>query len=189
MTSKYFVQYEKLNGANIIFDQNIERLNTKLAELQFDLKEYMMDMIIILYPNIQRSQLKTATTEDLLLKYLDNQKLGDVLNRLETSGRSFHYPSDGIKSAKDISNMLQKLFNEYQRLYTENYQQIRNILLDSKLLGKSINANQVNASMKDLEELYNESKNSDALSLRLTTLLERLKALVATDQNMVAQKS
>jgi len=32
-TAKYFVQYEKLNGANNLFDQNIERLNQKLSEL------------------------------------------------------------------------------------------------------------------------------------------------------------
>jgi hypothetical protein len=187
-TSKYFVQYEKLNQANIIFDQNIERLNTKVAELQFDLKEYMMDMIIILHPTIQRQQLKTASTEDLLLRYLDKQKLEDAINRLEASGRNFQYPSDGIKSAKDISNTLQKLFNEYQKVYTENYQQIRTILLESKLIGKNINVNQVNASLKELEELYNDSKSSDVLGLRLATLFERLKTLVATEQGAVVQK-
>jgi hypothetical protein len=73
--SKYFVQYEKLNQANNIFDQSIERLNTKLTELQFDLKEYMLDLIAIVYQNMQRQQLKTATTEDLLLKYLINKNL------------------------------------------------------------------------------------------------------------------
>lgn len=95
---------------------------------------------------------------------------------------------DGIKNAKDIAYSLQKLFNEYQKVYTENYQQIRNILLESKNLGKNINLNQVSASVKDLEELYNDSKTSDVLSLRLTTLFERLKALVATEQNGMAQK-
>jgi hypothetical protein len=69
------VQYEKLNQANNIFDQSIERLNTKLTELQFDLKEYMLDLIAIVYQNMQRQQLKTATTEDLLLKYLINKNL------------------------------------------------------------------------------------------------------------------
>lgn len=187
-TSKYFVQYEKLNQTNNLFDQNIERLNTKLSELQFDLKEYMMDMITILYPGIQRQQLKTATTEDLLLKYLDKQKPEDAISKLEVGGRSVQYPSDGIKSAKDISNTLQKLFTEYQKVYTENYQQIRNILLQSKSLGRNINIQQVDASLKELEELYNESKSSDALSLRLTTLFERLKTLVATEQSLVAQK-
>ena len=52
ITAKYFVQYEKLQQSNQMFDQNIDRLSTKLTELQFDLKEYMMDTVIILYPTI-----------------------------------------------------------------------------------------------------------------------------------------
>lgn len=187
-TSKYFVQYEKLNQANIQFDQNIERLNQKLSELQFDIKEYMLDIVTILNKNIQRSSLKNLNTEELLLKYLDKQKMEDVLSAAGDSTTLYHYPSDGIKNAKDIAYTLQKLFNEYQKVYTENYQQIRNILLEAKSLGKNINLNQVNASVKELEELYNDSKNSDVLSLRLTTLFERLKVLVATEQNITVLK-
>lgn len=187
-TSKYFVQYEKLNQANYLFDQNIDRLNTRLAELQFDLKEYMLDLVSILYPAIQRQQLKNINSEELFLKYLDKVKMEEAMEKPEQQGHAFQYPSDGIKTAKEISGTLQKLFNEYQKLYAENYQQIRNILLESKSLGKNINLNQVNASLKELEELYNESKNADVLSLRLATLSERLKTLVATEQNLVVQK-
>lgn len=187
-TSKYFVQYEKLNQANNLFDQNIESINNKLSELQFDLKEYMLDMITILYPNTERSQLKTANNEDLLLKYLDENNLADTIEKLESIGLAFQYPSDGIKTAKDISNTLQKLFAQYQKAYDENYQQIKNILAESKLLGKSINTQQVDGSLKELEELYNDSKSSDVLSLRIATLLERLKTLAATEQSLTAQK-
>jgi hypothetical protein len=109
-------------------------------------------------------------------------------NNSKQKARSFQYPSDGIKSAKDISNTLQKLFTEYQKIYAENYQQIKNILLESKSLGKNINAQQVDASLKELEDLYNDSKNADVLSLRLTTLAERLKSLAATEQGRLSQK-
>jgi len=47
-TSKYFVQYEKLNAANNLLDQNIDRLNARMRDLQFDMKEYMLDMTVIL---------------------------------------------------------------------------------------------------------------------------------------------
>lgn len=67
-------------------------------------------------------------------------------------------------------------------MYTENYNQIKTILQDGKKLGKNINVQQVDASLKEMEELYNESKLSDVLSLRLTTLFERLKNLTATEQ-------
>ncbi len=177
-TSKYFVQYERLNQANVIFDQNIDRLNSKLKDLQFDVKEYMLDMIIVLSPNIQRSSLKNLSTEELLLKYLDKYKMEEKLDEMMNAV----YPSDGIKGAKEISGNLQKLFSEYQKVYGENYQQIRSILTDSKTLGKSIDQKRVDASLKELEELYAESKASDILSLRLNTITERLKNLVATEQ-------
>ncbi len=183
-TSRYFVQYEKLNQANVLFDQNIERINNKLKDLQFDIKEYMLDMIIILNKNIQRSQLKNSNTEELFLKYLDKEKLGMLAleDDRQDPNLSFNYPTDGIKTAKDIAYNLQKFFNEYQKVYGDNYQQIRSILLESKSLGKNINTSQVEASLKELEELYNDSKNSDIISLRLNTLFERLKILSATEQ-------
>jgi hypothetical protein len=183
-TSKYFVQYEKLNQANILFDQNIEKINNRLKDLQFDMKEYILDMITILNKNIQRSQLKNSNTEELFLKYLDKEKLQflSVDDNEQNENPSFRYPTDGIKTAKDIAYNLQKLFNEYQKVYGDNYQQIRSILLESKSLGKNINTKQVDASLKELEELYNESKNSDIISLRLTPLFERLKVLAATEQ-------
>ncbi|MER3499559.1 MAG: hypothetical protein C4308_13490 [Chitinophagaceae bacterium] len=109
-TSKYFVQYEKLNEANLFFDQNIERINAKLKDLQFDLKEYMLDMITILYKNLQRTQLKNTNPEELFLKYLDKEKLEQVFT--DSTEQNFVYPSDGIKTAKDIAYNLQKLFND-----------------------------------------------------------------------------
>ncbi len=183
-TSKYFVQYERLNQANVIFDQNIDRLNSKLKDLQFDVKEYMLDMITVLSPNIQRSSLKNLSTEELLLKYLDKYKMEEKLDPEASGDKEINtvYPSDGIKGAKEISGNLQKLFSEYQKVYGENYQQIRSILTDSKTLGKSIDQKRVDASLKELEELYAESKASDILSLRLNTITERLKNLVATEQ-------
>ena len=185
-TSKYFVQYEKLNQANILFDQNIEKINNRLKDLQFDIKEFILDMITILNKNVQRSQLKNSNTEQLFLKYLDKEKLQFSSPETHTDNETtFRYPTDGIKTAKDIAYDLQKLFNEYQKVYGDNYQQIRSILLQSKSLGKNINTKQVDNSLKELEELYNESKNSDIISLRLTTLFERLKVLTATEQAVV----
>src|SRR4030095_6455031 len=113
------------------------------------------------------------------LKYLDKEKLQFLVleDNEKNENPSFRYPTDGIKTAKDIAYNLQKLFNEYQKVYGDNYQQIRSILLESKSLRENINTKQVDNYLKELEELYNESKNSDIISLRLTTLFERLKVL------------
>ena len=178
ITFRYFLQYQRLNQANAFFDQNIDRLNTKLAELQFDLKEYILDLVTLVYQG-DRAALRKMNVEELFLKYLDKSKLE---LRLFSLLEAPHYPSDGMKSAKDVANSLQKLFNEYQKIYTDNYQQIKSILLDAKKLGKSIDVRQVDTSVRDIEELYNDSKNADALSLRLNTLSERLKVLTVAEQ-------
>ncbi len=189
-TSKYFVQYEKLNQANILFDQNVENLNNRLKDLQFDIKEYMLDMITILNRAIQRNSIKNQNTEELFLKYLDKERLEGIFssNNEEDTTITFHYPTDGIKTAKDIAYNLQKLFNEYQKVYGDNYQQIRSILSESKTLGKNINTRQVDASIRELEQLYNDSKESDVLSLRLKTLFQRLELLSATEQAISSKK-
>jgi hypothetical protein len=181
-TSKYFVQYEKLNTANNLLDQNIDRLNAKMRDLQFDLKEYMQDMIAILHKNVQRTSLKNLSYEELFLKYLDRVKLEERWEKETELEATVRYPSDGIKAAKDLAYNLQKLFNDYQKVYSENYSQIKTILGEAKKLGKNVNVQQVDASLKEVESLFNESKSSDLLSLRFTTLFERLKNLTATEQ-------
>ncbi|MDB5198003.1 MAG: hypothetical protein JWP88_2374 [Flaviaesturariibacter sp.] len=179
-TSKYFVQYQRLNDANALFDGAIDRVDSRLKDLQFDLKEYLLDMITILHKDLQRSALKNGNNEELFLKYLDGER-----KRTEAAPPSEEcciYPSDGIKAAKDIAYNLQKIFNDYQKVYAENYGQVRSILTDAKTLGKNINLKQVEASLKDLDQLYADSKAADVLGLRLNTLFERLKVLTLTEQ-------
>src|SRR5688572_2710539 len=139
----------------------------------------MVDMVVLLNSELQRTSLKYLANEELPIKYLDKYKVEEKMSNQKSS---VVYPSDGIKGAKEISSSLQKLFSEYQKVYAENYQQIHNILSDSKTLSKNINTKRVDASLKELEELYTESNASDVLSLRLTTLSERLKLLVGTEQ-------
>lgn len=181
-TSKYFLQYEKLNLANTVFEQNIDLLSNKLKDVEMDLKEYLLDMVTILYKNAERNSLKIKTYEAIFLQYLDRQTIEDVWEKNSLSGTTARYPTDGIKSAKDLAYNLQKLFNDYQKVYTDNYTQVRAVLIDAKKLGKTINTQQVDASLTEVADLYDASKNSDVLSLRFNTLFERLKTLAATEQ-------
>ncbi|MEJ7912444.1 MAG: hypothetical protein WKF70_04770, partial [Chitinophagaceae bacterium] len=183
-TQKYFIQYEKLHAANHLLDQNIDRLNGLMRNIQFDAREYLLDMTVIIYKDVQRNTIKSLSNEELFLRYFDRQKIEELWRARNGAADDIRYPSDGIKSAKDLAYNLQKLFNDYQKVYSENYQQIRNILLEAKNLGKGINVQQVNNSLKEVETLYNESKTSDSLSLRLNTLFERLKNLTAAEQSL-----
>lgn len=183
VAGKYFQQFEKLNFANRSFDQKIDKLDLRLLELQIDLKEYMIDLIVVLNPSQQRSSLKTKNLEELLLKHLDRNYLENYINSFQGKNvnGTLYFPSDGIKAAKEISSTIQKIFMEYQKIYTDNYSEIKTILLESKSLGKDINIKQVDASVKELETLYNESKSADVFNLRINTLNERLKTLVTSE--------
>ena len=180
VTSRYFLQYHKLNQANLIFDLDIQKLNSKMMDLQFDIKEYMIDLVIIVNKPGLRSQLKNMNSEELYLRYMQGEPFRQLLEYPRI--KYLQYPSDGIKNAKEIAYTLQKLFVEYQKIYSDNFEQIRNILLESKSFGNAVNLKQVDASLKELEELYNDSRQSDMMGLRLNTLFERLRILVNSEQ-------
>ncbi|MCP9753031.1 hypothetical protein EGI32_18930 [Ferruginibacter sp. HRS2-29] len=176
--NKYFIQYEKLSTANKSFDADINKLNARLTELQFDTKEYLMDMITVLYKVNSRESLSQKGLEELLLKYMDKETLEDSIHKRSAT----KYPGDGIKTAKEIVYGIQKLFNEYQQVYSGNFNEIKTILQQNKDLGKNIDVKQIEITISVLQNLYEESRNADMLNLRLTTLAERLKALTITEQ-------
>ncbi|RYD86372.1 MAG: hypothetical protein EOP50_22505, partial [Sphingobacteriales bacterium] len=136
VVGRYFLQFEKLQTANTVFDQHIDRLNNRMRDLQFDLREYQLDLCALLYPEVPRGSLRTLGDEELLLNYLSRNKLDARWAKGPVPQR---YPSDALKSAKDLSANLQKLFADYQKVYTENYQQVRTILNETRALGKRIN--------------------------------------------------
>ena len=180
---KYFAQYEKLKEANNTFDANIDKFNIKLQELQFDIREFMLDLVNIIYTHTNRSDLRLKSLEEILLKYLDESLIATALEEssVDIKRRKIYYPGDGIKTAKEIVYGIQKLFNEYQKLYAQNYSEIKAVLLQTKELGKHINTRQVDQAILEFDLLYKESKDADILNLRLTTLSERLKYLVSTE--------
>lgn len=179
---KYFAQYEKLKEANMSFDANIDKFNLKLQELQFDIREFMLDIVTIINTNINRNELRRRSLEELLLTYLDKDILDTTFESKSLPNiRNVHYPGDGIKTAKEIVYGIQKLFNEYQKIYSQNYNEIKTVLLQTKELGKNINIKQVDLAVHEFDQLYIESKEADVLNLRLNTLSERLKYLVSTE--------
>ena len=183
---KYFGQYEKLNRINQQFDINIDKIDLRLQELQIDLKDYLLDLVVASNSNIQRSNLKQKNAEEIFLKYLDKTAIDSTISNAYSDENNInpkpYFPSDAIKTAKDITSIIQKIFAEYQKIYTANYNDIKNILLETKTLGKRINTQTIDNSLTELQTLYNDSKNADVLNLRLNTLAERLKTLVATEK-------
>lgn len=179
--SRYFGQYEKLNRINQQFDLNIQKIDFRLLELQTDMKDYLLDLIIAYNSTFQRSSLKQKTPEDLMLQYLDKAEIEKVIQSRKLN-KEIYFPADAIKTAKDIASSIQKIYSEYQKVYTSNYQDIKNLLIETKALGNNINKQTIDKSLNELQTLYAESKSADAFNLRLNTLNERLKNLVATEK-------
>ncbi len=177
--SRYFRQYEQLNTANQLFTGHIERLASRLRELGFDLREYAIDFALLARPDLTRAALRSQTAEEILLLHLDPFRME------EFRARPLVYPADGIRGAKEIAGVLQKLFADYQQVYDENYRLVRAVLMESKLLGRQVNLAEIETSLREVESLYRESRTSDELSLRIQSLSERLQALVQSEQVLV----
>jgi hypothetical protein len=181
---RYFAPYEKLQAANDRFENEAARIQHRLQELHFDIREYALDLVVILYSPETRATVKERTIEELLLQYLD----ASVLESKDTARYLPGYPTDGVKGAKDICNTVQKLFRDYQKIYLDNYNEIRGILQSARPLGRSGNVQSVDASLKELEELYQQSAQADVLNLRIQTLTGRLQALVQSVQALAATR-
>jgi hypothetical protein len=181
---RYFAPYEKLQASNDRFESEAARLEHRLQELHFDIREYTLDIVVLLHPKSTRTALKDRNIEELLLQYLD----GAVLESLDTAQTLPVYPADGIKGAKDICNTVQKLFRDYQKLYSDNYNEIRAILQGARPLGRTGNPQSIDAALRELEELYQQSAQADVLNLRIQTLTGRLQALVQSVQSLGATK-
>jgi hypothetical protein len=179
-TARFFLQFEKLHGVNRQFDQQLDRLEGRLREIQFDLRELLLDLTGILYRETRRGELKARSSEALFLSYLERGRLEERWQDLPAPRP--HYPSSGLTTAREIAHSLQKLFDDYQKVYQENFQQVKTILQEARGLGRSVNGAQIDASTRELEQLYAESRTADGLSLRMTTLFSRLQQLADLEQ-------
>ncbi len=171
---KYFNQYERLYQSNIRFNSDMEKLKTRLKLLQSDIRLLIQDLVLALDKSLKRQQLKSLSTEELMLRYFDSKKILDQLNK----GGQVQYPQDAIKTCKEIANSIQRIYDEYTTIYSNNFKEIRSIIADTKNVSAMVNQIQLNQTLRDVETLYTESKSLDADNLRLKTLFERLEIVI-----------
>ena len=173
---KYFNQYEGLYQSNLVFNADMEKIRDKLKLLQDDIRVLLQDIILSMDKTVKRQQIKSLSSEDLMLKYFDTKKIDAVMSRPGVKDE-MQFPQDAIKSCKEIANDIQRIYNEYTTIYNINFQEIKNIISNSRILSSSVDHAQLNKTLKDLEKLYNESKSMDTDNLRLKTLFDRLEAI------------
>ncbi len=195
---KYFGQYEKLNKVNMQLDNGLDNLDNKINDLQTKLKLLMADVFVALHPGTAKTFADSKSLEEILILFSDKQIADTIFIAANATSKKMakqttfielqinknsspYFPADAIKTAKEISGDVAKIYTDYQKLYADNYNNMRIILQESKAISKTINIQQIDNTLNELLSLYNESKKADALNLRLLTLNERLKVLVASE--------
>ena len=173
---KYFSEYEKLNRANFTFSVEMDKLKVKLKYCGDDIKSILMDVVTDSDKFQDRNLLKKMTTEDIFLKYFNVNKLKQKSDQSVSTG--LNIPSDIIKSCKDVCTSLQRLYEEYSFIYTNNYKEIKGVISETKSVSNTVDQSQLNRTLKEIEGLYLESREADNNSLRFKTLLSRLELLV-----------
>ncbi len=172
----YFSQYEKLNVANRSFNSELTKLITKLNKLKEKNRVLLQDLITSLNKNVKRAQLASISSEDLILQYFEIKKIEAILK--SEKSKSITFPTDAIKSCKEIMVDINEIYNEYVTIYTQNFNEIKGILVSTRSLGSSINTLQLNKTLIEVEALYTESRSLDKDNLRLKTLQERLEQIL-----------
>ncbi len=186
---KYFVQYESLNRINQSYSIEIQKLLLKVDDLKGDLKDFTIDCITALHPTITRTMLKPTALEKITAQYYDPQKLETELDTLELIlNETGGLPKDALTTVKQITSNIKKLQRDFDVLYTDNYNQIKNALTALKNSIKGIDQKQLAKTTQELADLYNESKQADQFSLNIAQLDDRFNLLLKLLSVAVAGK-
>jgi hypothetical protein len=170
---KYFEQYEKLYRSNLAFSNEMEKLKGRIKYLQADIKNFLADIIIVIERSSSLAALKNMNAEELMIRYFDLSKLKERIKKA-APGTKWEFPSDAIKTCKDIASNLQRLYEEYAVLYANNYNDVVKIVNETKAVYKIVDKQRLNNTLKELEKLYADSREADNNSLRMKTLSTRL---------------
>jgi hypothetical protein len=111
-----------------------------------------------------------------MLRNFDHKKIQEKLSKAQSV--QIQFPNDGVKTCKEIANSIQRIYDEYASIYSNNFKEIKNIISDTKSASITVDQLQLNKTLRDVESMYNESKNTDAGSMRLKTLFERLEIII-----------
>ncbi|MGQ0737913.1 MAG: hypothetical protein ACT4OJ_02530 [Bacteroidota bacterium] len=171
---KYFYQYERLNEINEEFARQVEKLLEKSDEIKEDLKDFLMECITTMNTAISKQPLKDMPVEALLQKYYDPQKLQAWLDTAHIRNEGSLYPPDAPTSVKLITAGIKRMQKEFEALYNENYQQMKELIASLKTSIPNLDQNQLNKTSLEIEGLYKESRQADTINLNMVQVNERM---------------
>ncbi len=171
---QYFYQYEKLNAINEKFGQQVASLLEKSEEAKDDIREFLVECINTMNKNITKQSLKDVPVESLLLKYYDPQKLQAWLDTSSIKSDEFLYPPDAPTTVKLITTSIKRIQKEFEAIYNENYSEMKELIASLKTTIPNLDQNTLTKTSKEIEQLYNESKQADLINLNIMQVNERM---------------
>ena len=174
---QYFAQYEKMNLINEQFGMQLQKLLERSEEMKGDIKEFLVECITTLDKTINKQSLRDRQPEALSQKYYDPQKLQDWLDTSAFKPDVVYYPPDAPTSVKLLTNGIKKLQKEFESLYSESYRQLKELIASLKNSIPNLDKEQLEKTNREIDLLYNESRQADVVNLNINQVDERMNSV------------
>lgn len=171
---QYFSQYEKLNAINEQFAREVQVLLERSQELKEDLKDFLVECICTMDKRVTKPMIRHMTVEALSQQYYDPQKLQDWLDTAALKTEGSLYPPDAPTSVKLLTSAIKKLQKEFESVYHENYQELKDLIASLKNTIPNLDQEQLSQTTTEIDQLYNESRQADMVNLNINQVDERM---------------
>ena len=171
---QFFNQYEKLNAINDEFAEEVQKLLEKCVEAKEDLRAFLVECVVSMNHELSRQELNELTVEVIIQKYYDPQKLSNWYDTCSLNPEALLYPPDAPTSVKIITSQIKKLQKEFEAVYFENYTQLKELIASLKNTIQNLDQEQVEKTTKEIDRLYNDSRQADQINLNINLVDERM---------------
>ena len=112
--------------------------------------------------------------EFLIQKYYDPQKLQAWLDTLKFKPEMVIFPPDAPTSIKMLTSEIKKLQKEFEKVYNDNYNALKELITSLKNTIPNLDQNQLDKTNAELNRLYTESRQADLINLNISQVDERM---------------
>ncbi len=171
---QYFTQYEKLNAINEQFAKQVLNLLERIEETKQDIKDFLLECICSFHRTVQKQAIRDMPSELLIQKYYDPQKLQVWLDTMKVKPDMVIFPPDAPTSIKLLTSEIKKLQKEFEQVYNENYNAVKELIASLKNTIPNLDENQLDKTNAELEKLYADSRQADLINLNISQVDERM---------------
>ncbi len=148
--SDYVAYYQGLEKALLQFASKVSSIEVKTDALKLLLRNYVLDRIKTIYPNINPTEIE-ASLNDLLNEYYNYPKIqkdvGEIINRDYTDGNKnifyslavndqrLRFPDFAVGQSRFITDEIEAITSEYEAALNSYQETIEEVLNKSRVIG------------------------------------------------------